>query len=63
MIQVLYDIECRGTELDSASRQQLRDLESRLVLSGIRKWLDNFPAGYFLPKSDFAEAVRYIDNH
>jgi len=63
MIQVLYDIECRGAELDSSSRQQLRDLESRLVLSGIRKWLDSFPAGYFLPKSDFAEAVRYIDNH
>ncbi len=63
MIQVLYDIECRGAELDSASRQQLRDRESRLVLSGIRKWLDSFPAGYFLPKSDFAEAVRYIDNH
>ena len=63
MIQVLDDIECRGTELDSASRQHLRELESRLVLSGIRKWLDSFPAGYFLPKSDFAEVVRYIDNH
>ena len=63
MIQMLYDIECRGVEFDELSRQQLRERESSIVLAGIRKWLDSFPAGYFLPKSDFAESLRYIDNH
>ena len=34
-----------------------------MVLRAIEKWLDSAPLAMILPKSDFAEAVRYIRNH
>ena len=63
MIQALYDIETRGKELSWEDRQALRQRESTVVLEGIRKWLDSAPLADLLPKSDFAEAVRYLRNH
>jgi len=42
MIQVLYDIECRVAEFEATARQQLRERESSLVMSGICKWLERF---------------------
>lgn len=63
MIQALYDIETRGKELSWQDRQALRERESTVVLAGIRRWLDSAPLSLALPKSDFAEALRYIRNH
>jgi hypothetical protein len=63
LIHALYDIETRGQDLSWEERQALRQRESTVVLSSMRKWLDSAPLAAVLPKSDFAEAVRYIDNH
>jgi len=63
MIQALYDIETRGKDLSWQDRQALRERESTLVLESMRRWLDTLPLEQVLPKSDFAEALRYIRNH
>ena len=63
MIQALYDIETRGKGLSWQDRQALRERESTVVLEAIRNWLDTRPLQDVLPKSDFAEALRYIRNH
>lgn len=63
MIHALYDIETRGKTLSWEARQELRQRESTVVLQAIEKWLDSAPLALILPKSDFAEAVRYIRNH
>jgi len=63
MIQALYDIETRAKEMHWKQREEQRARESSIVLAGIKKWLDNPALGRVLPKSDFAEAVRYIRNH
>ncbi len=63
MIQALYDIETRATPLTVAEREQLRAKESALILASIGKWLDSPVVADVLPKSDFAEALRYIRNH
>ena len=63
MIQALYDIETRAKEMSWQQRQELRGRESTIVLAGIKKWLDRPAMDRLLPKSDFAEAVRYIRNH
>jgi transposase len=63
MIQALYDIETRGKDMNWKQREELRVRESSVVLRGIKKWLDNPAMDRILPKSDFAEASRYIRNH
>jgi hypothetical protein len=63
MIQTLYDIETRAKEMNWKQREELRGRESSLVLTGIKKWLNNPAMDRILPKSDFAEAVGYIRNH
>lgn len=63
MIQALYDIETRGKDLSWQDRQVLRLRESTVVLAGIKSWMDSAPVRDVLPKSDFADAVRYIRNH
>jgi len=63
MIQALYDIETRAKEMHWKQREEQRARESSIVLAGIKKWLDNPALGRVLPKSDFAEAVRYLRNH
>jgi transposase len=63
MIRVLYDIEDRGKGMTWEEHTELRQRESTVVLAGIRKWLDSEPLGAVLPKSDFAEALRYVRNH
>jgi transposase len=63
MIQALYDIEARGKDLSWQDRQALRQREATLVLEAIQRWLDTTPLTDVLPKSDFAEALRYIRNH
>jgi len=63
MIQALYDVEARAKELSWQDRQALRLRESTIILAAIRQWLDSEPLGAVLPKSDFAEALRYLRNH
>lgn len=63
MIQALYDIETRAKELPWQERQALRQRESTIVLNAMKCWLDTRPLTEVLPKSDFAEALRYIRNH
>ena len=63
MIQALYDVEARAAELTWQDRQALRLRESTIILDAIRQWLDSAPLGAVLPKSDFAEALRYLRNH
>ncbi len=63
MIQSLYDIETRAKELTWQDRQTLRTRESTIILNSIQKWLDSRPLREVLPKSDFAEALRYLRNH
>ena len=63
MIQALYDVETRAQQLTWQDRQALRLRESTLILDSIQKWLDSRPLREVLPKSDFAEALRYLRNH
>jgi transposase len=63
MIQALYDVETRAQDMSWQERQTLRQRESAIILESIRRWLDSEPLGAVLPKSDFAEALRYLRNH
>ena len=63
MIQALYDVETRAVEMTWQDRQALRLRESTIILRGIKDWLDTAPLSQVLPKSDFAEALRYMRNH
>ncbi len=63
MIQALYDVETRAKELTWEERQAMRQRESTVILDTIKRWLDTRPLQEVLPKSDFAEAVRYLHNH
>jgi transposase len=63
MIQALYDIETRGKDLSWQERQALRQREATIVLDAVWRWLDTAPLQAVLPKSDFADALRYIRNH
>jgi transposase len=63
MIQALYDVETRAQDMSWQERQALRQRESAIILESIRRWLDSEPLGAVLPKSDFAEALRYLRNH
>lgn len=63
LIQKLYDIETRAMDYSHEETQSLRQRESVLVLACIRKYIDSLNVTTALPKSDFAEAIRYINNH
>ncbi|MGB8854572.1 MAG: IS66 family transposase [Pirellulales bacterium] len=63
MIQALYDIERRGKDLTWQQRGALREREATVVLAAMWRWLESLPLQAVLPKSDFAEALRYIRNH
>ena len=63
MLQALYDIETRGKDLTWQDRQALRQREATVILDAIWGWLETRPLQDVLPKSDFAEALRYIRNH
>tara|TARA_B100000949_G_scaffold141098_1_gene123999 strand:- start:99 stop:1946 length:1848 start_codon:yes stop_codon:yes gene_type:complete len=63
MLQALYDIETRATEMTWQQREELRARESSVVLAAINKWLDSPVVADLLPKSDFAKAIGYIRNH
>lgn len=65
MFRQLYDIEDRAKELSSENRLALRQAESVPVLNQMRTYLDSDAVSVprVLPKSDFAQAVNYLNNH
>lgn len=65
MFRQLYDIEDRAKELSSENRHVLRQAESVPVLNQMRVYLDSDAVSVprVLPKSDFAQAVNYLNNH
>jgi transposase len=63
LIQKLYDIETRAMDYSHEERQSLRTRESTLILQCIRKYIDSPKVTGAFPKSDFAEAIRYMTNH
>ncbi len=65
MFRQLYDIEDRAKELSADDRLTLRQAESVPVLNRMRTYLDSGAVSlpYVLPKSDFAQAVNYLNNH
>lgn len=63
MLQALYDIETRSQSYAPDPRQQMRARESIPILDSIRNWIDSPVVAEVLPKSDFAEALRYMRNH
>lgn len=65
MFRQLYDIEDRAKELSADDRLTLRQAESVPVLNRMRTYLDSGAVSlpHVLPKSDFAQAVNYLNNH
>lgn len=65
MFRQLYDIEDRAKELSADDRLTLRQAESVPVLNRMRTYLDSGAVSlpHVLPKSDFATAVNYLNNH
>jgi len=65
MLRQLYDIEGRAKELSPENRLALRQADSVPVLQNIKAYLqsDAVSETRVLPKSDFAAAVNYINNH
>ena len=65
MFRQLYDIEDRAKELSSENRLALRQAESVPVLNQMQTYLDSDAVSVprVLPKSDFAQAVNYLNNH
>jgi transposase len=62
MVHALYDIEARASSYSDEERHGVRQTESVVVLRSIRQWLDTKTEPAVLPKSNFAEVVRYINN-
>ena len=65
MLRQLYDIEDRAKELSPENRLAMRQADSVPVLQNIKAYLqsDAVSETRVLPKSDFAAAVNYINNH
>ena len=65
MLRQLYDIEGRAKELSPENRLAMRQADSVPVLQNIKAYLqsDAVSETRVLPKSDFAAAVNYINNH
>lgn len=64
--QKLYDIEDRGKVMCSKERLALRQSEAKPIWDAMAKWLEAAKvrtSNVILPKSDFAQALRYIGNH
>lgn len=53
----------RAKDLTWEERQAMRQRESTVIFNTIKNWLDARPLQEVLPKSDFADALRYLHNH
>lgn len=62
LAQQLYDIEDRAKCLTCDDRRALREREARPILERIRSCVDGYLPDV-IPKSAFAEALRYLRNH
>ena len=65
MFRQLYDIEDRAKDLSPEQRLAMRQTLSTAVLKRMREYLDSDAVQLprVLPKSDFAQAVKYLNNH
>ena len=63
LINQLYDIERRGLEWSNDQRTEVRQRESKLILSRLREWLDGVVARSVLPAGKLGLALNYVRNH
>lgn len=63
LMNQLYDIERRGTNLSDEARGELRAKESRLILDRLGEWLNGPAAQSVLPASKLGGAFNYLRNH
>lgn len=63
MIQGLYDVNAREQGLDHTAKTEHRLGNAVPILRVIKGYLDTLNDQIVLPKSDLAEAIRYIRNH
>ncbi len=63
MIQGLYDVNVREQGLDPSARTAHRQEHAVPLLRVIKAYIDTLTDQIVLPKSDMAEALRYIRNH
>ena len=63
LMNVLYDIERRGVNLDAPARGELRSQESKGLLDRLRSFLAGPVAGSVLPASKLGGALQYLRNH
>lgn len=63
MIQGLYDVNAREQGLDASVRTSHRQVHAVPLLRVIKAYIDTLTDQIVLPKSDMAEALRYIRNH
>ena len=63
MIQGLYDINSREQGLDTSAKTLHRQTLAVPMLEVIWKYVDSLTDQIVLPKSDLAEALRYLRNH
>lgn len=63
MMQLLYDANAREQGMDAAARTAHRQVNSQPVLAAMKKYIDSLTDQVVLPKSDLADALRYLRNH
>lgn len=63
MIQGLYEVNAREQGLDPSARTAHRQEHAVPILRVISAYIDTLTDQIVLPKSDMAEALRYIRNH
>jgi transposase/uncharacterized short protein YbdD (DUF466 family) len=63
MIQGLYDVNAREQGLDHTAKTEHRLGNAVPILRVIKAYIDTLTDQVVLPKSDMAEAIRYIRNH
>ncbi len=63
MINQLYDVERRALEWSNDQRTEVRENESKLILSRLGEWLDGPVAKSVLPSSKLGAALSYVRNH
>ena len=63
MIQGLYDVNAREQGMSVEARTEHRQAHAVPILVVMKKYLDCLTDQIVFPKSDLAEALRYIRNH
>lgn len=63
LINKIYEVERRATDMSVEERGILRSTETRMYLSRLQEWLEGPVAASLLPSSKLAGAFNYIRNH